>query len=55
MILGYAIIIGPSGIFSAEIIMSRKTEVTTRVCSHCMLEGHEGDAKYCRSCGGQLE
>ena len=55
MILGYAIIIVPSGIFSAEIIMSRKTEVTTQTCPHCMLEGHESDAQYCRSCGGQLE
>ena len=55
MILGYAIIIVPSGIFSAEIIMSRKTEVTTQACPHCMLEGHESDAQYCRSCGGQLE
>ncbi len=54
MILGYAIIIVPSGIFSAEIIMSRKTKTTTQACPSCMLEGHEKDAKYCRSCGGQL-
>ncbi|MEE2989892.1 MAG: ion transporter [Planctomycetota bacterium] len=55
MILGYAIIIVPSGIFSAEIIMSRKTKETPQACPGCMLEGHEKDAKYCRSCGGQLE
>jgi len=54
MILGYAIIIVPSGIFSAEIIMSRRTKVTTQACPGCMLEGHEKDAKYCRSCGGRL-
>ena len=54
MILGYAIIIVPSGIFSAEIIMSRRTKVTTQACPSCMLEGHEKDAKYCRSCGDQL-
>ena len=53
MILGDAIIIVPSGIFSAEIIMSRKTKA--QVCPGCMLEGHEKDAKYCRSCGDQLE
>ena len=54
MILGYAIIIVPTGIFSAEIIMSRKTEMTTQACPHCMHEGHEKDAKYCKSCGGRL-
>jgi voltage-gated potassium channel len=54
MILGYAIIIVPTGIFSAEIIMSRKTEVTTQACPHCMHEGHDNDAKYCKSCGGRL-
>jgi voltage-gated potassium channel len=54
MILGYAIIIVPSGIFSAEVIMSRQTEVTTQVCPNCMCEGHDDNAKYCKSCGGQL-
>ena len=54
MILGYAIIIVPSGIFSAEIIMSRKIALSTQVCPNCMCEGHDDNAKYCKSCGGQL-
>jgi voltage-gated potassium channel len=57
MILGYSIIAVPTGIITAEIVetavASRK--VTTRCCPHCMSEGHEPTAGYCKDCGGALE
>ena len=55
MILGYAIIIVPSGIFSVEIIMAAKGEnLTTQSCPECIREGHDADAKYCKYCGAKL-
>ena len=55
MILGYSIIIVPTGIFSVEIIMAQKQHVTTQVCPNCMAEGHDVDALYCKFCGGSLD
>ncbi len=54
MILGYSIIIVPTGIFSAEVLKGRK-QVTTRACPHCSFEGHDLDAKFCKYCGYSLE
>lgn len=54
MILGYAIIAVPTGIVTAE--MSRKTEseITTQVCPHCLKEGHDKDATFCKYCSSKL-
>ena len=54
MILGYAIIIVPSGIFSVEIIAASKAQTNTQVCPSCTKEGHDDDAKYCKYCGAKL-
>lgn len=55
MLLGYAIIIVPSGIFSVEIIMAAKGEnLTTQSCPECIREGHDADAKHCKYCGAKL-
>jgi len=54
MILGYAIIIVPTGIFSAEVIMSRSGKQTPRSCPDCNREGHETDAQFCKFCGKNL-
>jgi voltage-gated potassium channel len=54
MILGYSIIIVPTGIFSVEIIMAQKHHVSTQVCPNCTAEGHDVDAKYCKFCGVEL-
>jgi voltage-gated potassium channel len=53
MILGYGIIAVPTGIVSAEMINLKK-EISTQVCPHCMKEGHDYDAVYCKYCGGIL-
>ena len=54
MILGYSMIIIPTGIISAEMVHTGKRSVTTHSCSNCMVEDHQVDAAYCRRCGGKL-
>ncbi|QDU64814.1 Cyclic nucleotide-gated potassium channel [Planctomycetes bacterium Pan216] len=54
MILGYSIIIVPTGIFSAEILTARQKDITTRSCATCGGEGHDHDANHCKFCGSRL-
>jgi voltage-gated potassium channel len=55
MILGYGIIAVPTGIVSAEMVQIKSREkITTQVCPHCLKEGHDKDAEYCKYCGGIL-
>jgi voltage-gated potassium channel len=57
MILGYSIIAIPTGIFTAELMDAafRARAATTRACRHCMSEGHEKSARFCKDCGGNIE
>lgn len=55
MVLGYGIIIVPTGIFSVEVISAGRHEKHIEVpCSNCDLHFHERDAVYCRHCGSRL-
>jgi voltage-gated potassium channel len=55
MILGYGIIAVPTGIVSAEMIqLKSKEKLSTQVCPHCMRDGHDSDAVYCKYCSGKL-
>ena len=54
MILGYSIIIVPTGIFSVEFITARKYGVSTQACPSCSREGHDIDAVHCKYCGVKL-
>ena len=54
MILGYSMIIVPTGIVSAELAHAGKTNLTTQVCPECMAEGHDANAVHCKFCGGKL-
>ena len=54
MILGYAIIIVPIGVFSAEMLAVRKRDVGTQACPNCSAEGHDVDATYCKYSGTRL-
>lgn len=54
ILLGYSLIIVPTGFVSAEIMESRKRRITTRSCSSCITEGHDLDAKHCKYCGELL-
>lgn len=55
MILGYGIIAVPTGIVSSEMIQLKKKEkLSTQVCPHCLQEGHDSDAVFCKYCGRNL-
>jgi len=56
ILLGYSLIIVPTGFVSAEIIETkrRRRKVLTRSCPGCLKEGHDDDATYCKHCGEQL-
>jgi voltage-gated potassium channel len=55
MIMGYAILAVPTGIVTAELAYQKKKEVSTNVCRHCLREGHDTDAVYCKFCGEKLD
>ena len=54
MILGYSMIIVPTGIFSVEIITAHQRGITTQICPNCSGEGHDVDAAHCKYCGARL-
>ena len=54
MIMGYAIIAVPTGIVSVEIADVTRKKISIQVCPHCLKEGHDNDAYYCKSCGSRL-
>ncbi|MFP6614610.1 MAG: potassium channel family protein, partial [Pirellulales bacterium] len=54
MVLGYSLIIIPTGIVTTEIAQAGRQPPSTQVCPECMAEGHDTDAAHCKFCGGQL-
>jgi voltage-gated potassium channel len=54
MLLGYSLIIIPTGIFSTELARATARPVTTQSCPSCLAEGHDMDAKFCKFCGEKL-
>jgi voltage-gated potassium channel len=52
MLFGYAIIIVPTGIFSAEVM--RGTKPKSFPCPSCGRQQHAQDAMYCAGCGSEL-
>ncbi len=54
MIMGYSMIIVPTGIVSAELAHVGAKPLTTQVCPECLAEGHDVDAVHCKYCGGHL-
>ena len=55
MIIGYSIIVVPTGIFSAELIAStHAARISTQACPQCSREGHDIDADFCKFCGARL-
>lgn len=57
MILGYAIIAVPTGIFSAEMMRPSGSSVSlnSQSCSNCGFSRHEDDAVFCKKCGASLK
>jgi len=54
VLVGYSLIIIPTGILSAEIAGKAGGRITTRACPSCMSEGHAMDAVFCSRCGERL-
>ncbi|MFN3193623.1 MAG: ion transporter [Aureliella sp.] len=55
ILLGYSLIIVPTGFVSAEMSQANsKRDLTARVCPHCLREGHSVDAAFCDMCGELL-
>ena len=53
MIMGYAIIAVPTGIYSTELLKAYR-ETTNTACINCGEEGHDEDADFCKFCGDKL-
>ena len=55
ILLGYSLIIVPTGFISAEIHAQKSSsEHNSRTCPHCFREGHAEEANFCRICGTHL-
>ncbi|MEM1072643.1 MAG: ion transporter [Planctomycetota bacterium] len=55
VLIGYSMIIVPTGILSAEIAQQqRRGAVSGQSCRNCLLEGHDADAAFCKRCGHTL-
>jgi len=54
MVLGYSLIIIPTGIFAMELAQAARQAVTTQNCPECLREGHDQDAAHCKFCGTKL-
>ncbi|MFT7287511.1 MAG: voltage-gated potassium channel [Halieaceae bacterium] len=55
MLVGYAIIAVPTGIFTSKLVQrARGNPRLTLNCPQCARAGHENDAHYCRYCGSSL-
>ena len=52
MIMGYSLIIVPTGIISTE--MMKLGDISTQACKNCSKEGHDFNAKFCKHCGSEL-
>lgn len=52
MLLGYAFIAVPTGIFSSELIRQMKGKNVE--CPNCHNRDHDRDARFCKECGTQL-
>ena len=54
MVLGYSLIIVPTGILSAELARAKNHVPTSQYCRECSREGHDSDATNCKYCGANL-
>ena len=54
MLFGYAIIIVPTGIFSAEVLSQGGSSSSPRKCGSCQQVANDPDAKFCSRCGAEL-
>ncbi|MEL7500635.1 MAG: ion transporter [Planctomycetota bacterium] len=56
ILIGYSLIIVPTGFVSAEIIGQKtRQSVSTISCPSCVTEGHDKDAVFCKYCGDAMK
>ena len=53
MIMGYGVIAVPTGIVTAELVHSARSQAGPE-CPGCGQRGHDADARHCKSCGDSL-
>lgn len=53
MLLGYAVIAVPTGIFTSKIMAHTRQKLTLN-CPQCARAGHDSDAEHCKYCGAPL-
>lgn len=54
MLLGYSLLVVPTGIITAELTHASLKKVTTQSCPTCSHDIHDPDANFCKSCGSKL-
>ncbi len=54
MIIGYAFIVVPTGIVTAEMVQMPHQVVSTQACPECGAEAHDSDAVHCKYCGAKI-
>jgi len=54
MILGYSMIVVPTGLVTVEMSKASAEEQGSQACPSCTAEGHDADALYCKFCGSKL-
>jgi voltage-gated potassium channel len=55
MLVGYAIIAVPTGIFTSNLVQQARKRMIHLNCPQCARAGHEQDARHCKYCGAHLE
>ncbi|RLD30207.1 MAG: ion transporter [Bacteroidetes bacterium] len=57
MILGYAIIVIPTGIITSELVKDsiKSVQTNTQSCPNCSVEKHRDNAEFCYKCGHTLK
>ena len=54
ILIGYSLIIVPTGFVSAEVIGAKGVARDDRRCPACGFRGHDTDARFCKQCGKAL-
>jgi voltage-gated potassium channel len=55
ILIGYSLIIVPTGFVSAEFLAQKTNATSTRSCASCITEGHDADSVYCKYCGDKFD
>lgn len=54
MIMGYSIIVVPTGLVSVEFARMKRSDTSTPECTSCKATGHDEDSTFCKYCGVRL-